>query len=111
MGRQARVVWFDGHSDYGHALEVFAERWPDAVTSRTSLLLLGDARTNYRSPGIDVLRGLVERARHAYWLNPEPAAQWGTGDSAAPAYQEVVEMVECRNATQLSQFVSGLLPH
>jgi uncharacterized protein with von Willebrand factor type A (vWA) domain len=110
MGRQARVVWFDGHSDYGHALEVFAERWPDAVTSRTSLLVLGDARTNYRSPGIDVLRGLVERARHAYWLNPEPVAQWGTGDSAAPAYQAVVEMVECRNATQLSQFVSGLLP-
>jgi uncharacterized protein with von Willebrand factor type A (vWA) domain len=110
MTAGAQVVWFDGHSDYGHAFEVFAERWPDAVTPRTSLLILGDGRTNYRSPGLPVLRRLVSGARHAYWLNPEPRAQWGSGDSAATAYAGAVEMVECRNAVQLSEFVAGLLP-
>ncbi|MBA2552198.1 MAG: VWA domain-containing protein [Geodermatophilaceae bacterium] len=110
LSREADVVWFDGHSDYGHAFEVFAERWPEAVGPKTSLLVLGDARTNYRSPGTVTLKGLVARSRHAYWLNPEPRRQWGAGDSAADVYSEVIEMVECRNAEQLGAFVTRLLP-
>jgi uncharacterized protein with von Willebrand factor type A (vWA) domain len=110
MAREADLVWFDGHSDYGHAFEVFAERWPDAVGPDTSLLILGDARNNYRSPGLPTLRRLVGAARHAYWLNPEPARHWGSGDSVAPAYGQVLPMVECRNAAQLTRFVEDLLP-
>lgn len=110
LSREADLVWYDGHSDYGHAFEVFVERWPDAVGPKTSLLVLGDARTNYRSPGAVTLKGLVARSRHAYWLNPEPRRQWGSGDSAADVYAELIEMVECRNADQLGAFVSRLLP-
>jgi uncharacterized protein with von Willebrand factor type A (vWA) domain len=110
MSREADVVWFDGHSDYGHAFEVFAERWPDAITPKSSLLVLGDARVNYRPLALPVLRQLARQARHAYWLNPEPRQYWGSGDSAAPAYADVVPMVECRNAAQLEEFVQGLLP-
>jgi uncharacterized protein with von Willebrand factor type A (vWA) domain len=108
--REARLVWFDGHSDYGHAFEVFADRYGGAVTPRTSLLVLGDGRTNYRDPGLPVLRTLVATARHAYWLNPEARGRWGSGDSAAPRYAEVVEMVECRTVAQLERFVTRLLP-
>ncbi|HEX6754386.1 MAG TPA: VWA domain-containing protein [Mycobacteriales bacterium] len=111
LSREADLVWYDGHSDYGHAFEVFAERWPDAVGPKTSLLLLGDARTNYRDPGLPLLKALVARSRHAYWLNPEPSRQWGAGDSAAPRYAEVIEMVECRTVAQLTEFVTRLLPH
>jgi uncharacterized protein with von Willebrand factor type A (vWA) domain len=111
MTEQAQVVWFDGHSDYGHAFEVFAERWPDAVGPRTSLLVLGDARNNYRASGAETLRMLSRRARHTYWLNPEPRAYWCSGDSAVADYEPVVdEMVECRTAAQLSEFVTRLLP-
>jgi uncharacterized protein with von Willebrand factor type A (vWA) domain len=110
MAREADLVWFDGHSDYGHAFEVFAEKWPDAVGPDTSLLILGDARNNYRAAGLPTLRRLVGSARHAYWLNPEPARQWGSGDSLAPLYGEVLPMVECRNGAQLADFVSTLLP-
>ncbi len=110
LSREADLVWFDGHSDYGHAFEVFAERWPEVVGPKTSLLVLGDARTNYRSPGAATLKALVARSRHAYWLNPEPRRQWGGGDSAADVYAEVIEMVECRNAEQLGAFVTRLLP-
>jgi len=105
----ANLVWYDGHSDYGHAFEVFVEKWPDAVGPKTSLLILGDARNNYRALGLPALRSMVGRARHAYWLNPEPRQYWGSGDSSATGYAEVVEMVECRNAAQLEQFVSALL--
>ena len=51
IGREADVVGFDGHSDYGTAFEVFADRWPSAVGPKTSLLVLGDGRTNYRPAG------------------------------------------------------------
>ena len=110
ISTEADLVWFDGHSDYGHAFEVFDERWPDAVGPKTSLLILGDGRNNYRSTGAPTLRRLVSRARRAYWLNPEPRRMWGSGDSAATGYADLVEMVECRNAAQLASFVTRLLP-
>ena len=110
MNSEAKLVWFDGHSDYGHSIEAFAEAYPDAVGPKTSLLILGDARNNYRATGAQTLKMLAQRARHAYWLNPEPEAYWGSGDSATRAYSEVIEMVECRNAVQLEEFVKKLLP-
>ncbi|MDP5183704.1 VWA domain-containing protein [Blastococcus sp. BMG 814] len=108
IGREAQVVGFDGHSDYGTAFEVFADRWTSAIGPKTSLLVLGDGRTNYRQPGVPVLAGLVGKARSAHWLNPEPRRLWGSGDSAAERYGEVIDMVECRNAAQLADFVTTL---
>jgi uncharacterized protein with von Willebrand factor type A (vWA) domain len=110
MSSEAKLIWFDGHSDYGHSIETFADDYPDAVGPRTSLLILGDARNNYRATGAQTLKKLVARSRHAYWLNPEPAAYWGSGDSATNAYSELIEMVEVRNAVQLEEFVQRLLP-
>jgi len=110
MAKEADVVWFDGHSDYGHSFEVFNQKWPEAVTPKTSLLILGDARSNYRALSLSALRTSVHHARHAYWLNPEPRQYWGSGDSAAASYSDVVPMIECRNAAQLEEFVEALLP-
>jgi uncharacterized protein len=56
------------------------------------------------------LRSAVHHARHAYWLNPEPRQYWGSGDSAASSYGDIVPMIECRNAAQLEEFVENLLP-
>jgi len=108
IGREADVVSFDGHSDYGTAFEVFADRWPAAVGPKTSLLVLGDGRTIYRPPGLPVVADLVRRSRSAHWLNPEPQRLWGSGDSAAHRYGEVIDMVECRNAAQLAEFITTL---
>jgi uncharacterized protein with von Willebrand factor type A (vWA) domain len=106
VAAEADLVWFDGHSDYGHAIETFAERYPDAITPRTSLLILGDARNNYRATGVHTLRGLVAEARHAYWLNPEPRSYWNTGDSIVSDYGRFCDGVyECRNLRQLQHFV------
>ncbi len=111
ISREADLVYYDGHSDYGRAIEVFAERYSDAVGPRTSLLILGDARNNYRATSATVFRQLCAQARHSFWLNPEPRAYWGSGDSASEIYAELVdEMVECRNIDQLQQFIERLLP-
>lgn len=108
--REAELVAFDGHSDYGGAFGGFAEFWGEAITSKTSLLVLGDARTNYRDPNLTVLKRLVGQARHAHWLNPEPRRLWGSGDSAALRYADVLPMHECRTAGQLAEVVEALLP-
>ncbi|QFY12256.1 VWA domain-containing protein [Nonomuraea phyllanthi] len=107
LANEADMVRF-GRTNYGHALERFAERYGDAIGPKTSLLILGDARSNYQPPALDVLRSLAAGARHAYWLNPEPRAQWDTGDSLAGDYGAVVPMHECRNVAQLTAFIETL---
>jgi uncharacterized protein with von Willebrand factor type A (vWA) domain len=111
IASQADLVWFDGHSDYGHAFEVFADKYPDAVGPRSSLLILGDGRNNYRPTASATLKRLCAQARHSYWLNPEPRSYWGSGDSATDAYAGLVDdMVEVRNVEQLQAFIERLLP-
>jgi uncharacterized protein with von Willebrand factor type A (vWA) domain len=105
---EAKLTAFDGHSDYGRALREFATRYTDAIGPRTSVLILGDARTNGGDPNLPDLRRIVAPARHAYWLNPERTALWSTGDSVARAYAEHVEMHECRNIHQLTGLITRL---
>ncbi|MFI6402070.1 VWA domain-containing protein [Streptomyces sp. NPDC050548] len=107
---EATLTGWHGSSDYGVALGEFAERYGDAVGPRTTVFVLGDARTNMSDPNLPAVRHIAQRARRVYWLNPEQRSQWGTGDSAAPGYAELVEMHECRNAKQLSSLVGRLLP-
>ncbi|MFF4014513.1 VWA domain-containing protein [Streptomyces sp. NPDC001843] len=107
---EAVLTGWHGSSDYGVALGEFAERYGDAVGPRTTVFVLGDARTNMSDPNLAAVRHIAGRARRLYWLNPEPRPQWGTGDSAAPAYAELAEMHECRTARQLSALIGRLLP-
>jgi uncharacterized protein len=108
LTEEADVTWLLGRTDYGRAFELFADRFPDAVGPRTSLLILGDARSNYGDIALPTLRALVGRAKHAYWLNPERRSMWDTGDSRAGDFGEVLPMVECRNLAQLGDFVRDL---
>ncbi len=109
INTEADVVWVDGHSDYGHALSVFWDRWGDEITPRASVLLLGDARNNYHATQSWVVQEIRHRARHVYWLNPEPRAYWDTGDSVVGEYAVYCdEVFECRNLRQLERFVSEL---
>ncbi|MFI6849549.1 VWA domain-containing protein [Kitasatospora sp. NPDC050467] len=107
---EAKVMGHHGNSDYGSALGEFAEHHLDAVGPRTSVLVLGDARNNHRDPNVPALRLIAARARRVYWLNPEQPALWGSGDSAALAYAEAVEMHSCRNARRLGELIARLLP-
>jgi uncharacterized protein len=101
------ALW--GRTNYGRAFAKFAEKADDALGPKTSLLILGDARSNYSDLNVPVLADIAGRCRHAYWLNPEHPRHWDTGDSAAGPFGEVVPMVECRNLTQLGEFVHDLV--
>jgi uncharacterized protein with von Willebrand factor type A (vWA) domain len=108
--REAEVYTRDGHSDYGHAFSSFLEKYPSVLSPRSSLLVLGDGRNNYRNPQIALLSDMVGASRHAHWLNPEPRHLWGSGDSAVPRYADVIAMHECRSAKQLASVIDQLLP-
>jgi hypothetical protein len=106
MSDQARLVWRDGHSDYGNALTCFAEDYGDAVTPRTTVIVTGDARNNYRESSADVLASIADRCRSLYWVNPEARRYWDTGDSIMRAYQEACDGIyEVRTLRQLERFV------
>ncbi|HEY5663685.1 MAG TPA: VWA domain-containing protein [Ilumatobacter sp.] len=109
VNTEADVVWVDGHSDYGHAFEVFWERYGKDVGPKTTVLLLGDARNNYHASQSWVVKEIRQKARHVYWLNPEPRSYWNTGDSIVGDYGNHTDGVyECRNLRQLEAFVEKL---
>ncbi|HWJ08140.1 MAG TPA: VWA domain-containing protein [Nocardioides sp.] len=100
------ALW--GRTNYGRAFAKFEENHFDALTPKTTLLILGDARSNYSDLHEETLRRLTGAVKRSFWLNPEHERNWGTGDSAAPTYRELVTMIECRNLTQLQEFVHDL---
>jgi uncharacterized protein len=109
MMAEAELVWLDGHSDYGHSFERFHAEHAEDVSPRSTVLILGDARNNYRQANAWVLQDLQRRARRVFWLNPEPLQFWDTGDSIATSYARYVEdMVEVRNLKQLAAFVERI---
>ncbi|MFM8870070.1 MAG: vWA domain-containing protein [Actinomycetota bacterium] len=109
VNTEADVIWVDGHSDYGHAFEVFWEKYGRDVGPKTTVLLLGDARNNYHASQSWVIKEIRQKARHVYWLNPEPRSYWNTCDSIVGEYATHTDGVyECRNMRQLEAFVEKL---
>ncbi len=109
INAEADVVAFDGHSDYGRALLNFHERFANDITRRTTILILGDGRNNYHQAHADVVADLRRRARNVFWLNPEPASYWNSGDSIIDQYAPYCDrVVECRTLRQLEAFVGEL---
>ncbi|MBA3653837.1 MAG: VWA domain-containing protein [Actinobacteria bacterium] len=109
VNTEADVIWVDGHSDYGHAFDVFWERWGKEISPKTSVILLGDARNNYHASQSWIIHEMRKKARHVYWLNPEPRSYWDTGDSILTEYATHCDgAYECRNLKQLEKFVDVL---
>jgi uncharacterized protein len=85
LGRRGLIA-ADGRSDYARALGTFVATWPDAVTPRTTVLVVGDARSHDRRPAVDELAELRRLSRRLYWLNPEPRGEWDDDDSRISLY-------------------------
>ncbi len=88
------VLDVDADSDYGTAFAQFLERFGSAVTRRTTLVVLGDGRSNGRDPGLAAFAELSRRARETVWLTPEPRYSWGLGRCDLPAYEEHCDRVQ-----------------
>ncbi|HEU4406118.1 MAG TPA: VWA domain-containing protein [Polyangiaceae bacterium] len=87
------VVPVSHNSNYGRVFASFDERYGRRLDRRSTLVVLGDGRTNFHPPGVEALARLRERVHTLLWLCPEPRAGWGTGDSAMGRYASVVDAV------------------
>ena len=105
------VVGLDGHSDYGQVFGQFERRYlAGAVTHRTTVIVTGDARGNYRDDNVAAFARLAQRARHLFWLNPEPRAEWGEDDSLIEVYRpHCTGVYEVRTVRQLADVIAQLV--
>ena len=103
------VLDLEAESDYGRALITFEEEHGTALTRRTTLLVLGDGRTNGKPPEIERFGRLAERARHVHWWTPEPRRTWQLGACHLPEYAEHCDAVEVvRGTTGLERTTATL---
>ena len=104
---RTNAVAGDGHSDYGAVFTRFWDSYGDAsLDPRSTIIITGDARNNYRESGLEALDSIRDRAKKIYWLNPEPRADWDTTDSLLSVYATRCHGVfEVRNLRQLGEFV------
>jgi hypothetical protein len=99
-----------GSSDYGNSFADFERLGMSAITQRTTVIVLGDARSNNLDPRADILRRIAERSKRLVWLNPEGRTAWGFGDSEMPRYQTFCTVVrQCATAQQLERAVSDIV--
>jgi uncharacterized protein with von Willebrand factor type A (vWA) domain len=100
--KDAKVADITGYTDYGRVFKQLAVELEEVVDRRTTLIVLGDARTNGRDPGIDAFAALASRAGRTLWLNPEPELYWDYGDSESTRYAKWCEMHRCATAADLT---------
>jgi uncharacterized protein with von Willebrand factor type A (vWA) domain len=109
INSQGLGVWINGSSDYGHAIQKFREDHLSEIAQRATVIILGDARNNDKAARIEDFEAITRRAKHVFWLNPEPKRDWDTGDSIVSRYGQYCDaVIECRNLRQLQDFVEKL---
>ena len=85
-------------------MEAFHRKYSDALTKETTVIIVGDAKTNWFPPKPEEIRAIRAQSAKLIWLNPEPASRWGKEDSAAYLYAPFCDaMSECRNLKQLEK--------
>jgi uncharacterized protein with von Willebrand factor type A (vWA) domain len=107
---EAADVHYDAPTDYGETLRNFKKDYMELLTKKTTLIIVGDGRSNYMNPEDAILGQMRERCRRVIWLNPEQETLWGTGDSEIRSYMHHChEVRQCRNINQLFAFIEDLV--
>ncbi|GAC1346323.1 MAG: VWA domain-containing protein [Myxococcales bacterium] len=111
LATAGKVINLAANSNYGHALKLFHSTYLGSVTRRTSVIVIGDGRTNYNPPNAWALQEIKRRCKRLLWLCPEDRASWGFGDSEMPLYERHCHRVEAvRSVDDLARVASEILP-
>lgn len=111
MALTGNVIDVYSHSNFGRAFELFYRDYFSIITSKTTVLIIGDGRNNYNRPSEWVLREIQQKAKQLIWLNPENRMTWGVGDSEMPRYTPFCDAAEeCRNIGQLYNLIETIVP-
>jgi len=97
-------------TDYGRALEDFCDQHLDRLDRHTTVIFLGDGRSNFADPRLDLMHMIQQRSRAVIWLNPEPESYWGQGDSVMHRYERFTHVAKhCNTLGQLERIVEDVL--
>jgi uncharacterized protein with von Willebrand factor type A (vWA) domain len=108
IATDAGVADVSGYTDYGRVWLEFLEQVVDDLDHRSTVIVLGDARTNGRDPAAPIFGSITAKAGRTFWLNPEPRLYWNYGDSVIAAYEQYCQAYECWTTRQLEDFVRDL---
>jgi uncharacterized protein len=101
---------YQASTDYGSTFRQFKREYMDILNKKTTLIIIGDGRTNYSNPEENILDEMREKCRRIIWLNPESLVFWNTGDSRMRTYQRYCnELRHCQNLNQLLDFIKTLV--
>jgi uncharacterized protein with von Willebrand factor type A (vWA) domain len=107
ISSEGGVADVSGYTDYGRVWLEFLTEISDELDPRSTVIVLGDARTNGREPHAEVFAQIAERAGRLFWLNPEPRLYWNYGDSVMAAYERHCDgAFECWTTRHLENFVN-----
>ena len=107
VSSEGGVADVSGYTDYGRVWLEFLTEISDDLDPRSTVIVLGDARTNGREPHAEVFAQVAERAGRLFWLNPEPKLYWNYGDSVMAAYERYCDgAFECWTTRHLENFVN-----
>lgn len=97
-------------TDYGRSLQDFADQHLDSLDRRTTVIFLGDGRSNFADPRLDIMRQIHDRSRAVIWLNPEPESYWAQGDSVMHRYARFCHVAkQCGTIEQLERIIDDVL--
>ena len=97
-------------TDYGRALGDFRDLAGTTLDRRTTVIMLGDGRSNGADPRLDLMREVADRARAVIWLNPEPETFWDQGDSEMHAYRRFCTVAKtCNTLKGLERIIDDVL--
>jgi uncharacterized protein with von Willebrand factor type A (vWA) domain len=97
-------------TDYGRALEDFCDQHLDRLDRHTTVIILGDGRSNFADPRLDLMKLIHDRSRAVIWLNPEPESYWAQGDSVMHRYERFCSVAkQCNTLAQLERIIEDVL--
>lgn len=96
-------------TDLGKGLEIFFDKYLDAVNGRSTIIVIGDGCNSYNDPRADLLKELHKRGKRLIWFNTENPYNV-QDDSDMQAYEPYCDAIyPVRNLRQLSTAVDKLL--
>ena len=109
IGQVLREIGFQ-QTDYGKSLEDFADKHLTCLDRHTTVIVLGDARSNYAGARLDIFAEIAKRSRAVIWLNPEPETYWGSGDSEMRRYERFCHIAQtCNTLAELEHIIEHVL--
>jgi hypothetical protein len=85
------------NTDLGNSLNSFKQDHMGLITSKTTVIVLGDGRNNYNDPRLDIVRDMQRKSRRLLWFCPEHPNMWGSGDSDMHEYAPLTDGVHYVN--------------